>query len=153
MFEKIEIPYGDNNGQNALGNNRYFDLKMGALGAVIMGAAVYYVNSEYGIDEAAVAAAKQAAYTFIFGSTMLRLCENIAIYFQNPKVSKVMSVLAPSTLTLGLTYLVHSLKGTPEPLESTVPTLLIAPPILAIWGNRKRNQLEDLLKQQTEAVR
>lgn len=150
MFEKIKVQYENTNSQNALGNNSYFDPKMGILGAAIMGSAVFYVNSEYGIDAASIATAKQAAYTFLVGGSMVRLCENVATYFQNPKVSKVMSILVPSTLTLGLTYLVHSLKGTPDPLESTVPTLLLAPPSFAIWGNKKRNQLEDLLNQQNK---
>ena len=150
IFEKIKVPYENNNGQNALGNNSYFDPKMGTLGALIMGSAVFYVNSEYGIDAASIATAKQAAYTFFVGGSIVKLSENMATYFENSKVSKVMSVLVPSTLTLGLTYLVHSLKGTPEPLESTIPTLLLAPPSFAIWGNKKRNQLEELLKEQNK---
>jgi hypothetical protein len=150
MFKKLEVPYKNGNGKNALGNNSYFDLKMGTLGAALMGSTVFYVNSEYGIDAASIAAAKQTAYTFLVGGAIVKFCENVATYFQDSKVSKIMSVLAPSTLTLGLTYLVHSLKGTPEPLESIIPTLLLTPPSLAYWGNKKRNQLEDLLKEQNK---
>jgi hypothetical protein len=148
MFEKIEVPYNVSNSQNTLGNNGYFDPKMGTVGAVLMGSAVFYVNSKYGIDTALITTGKQAVYTFFVGGFMVRICENVATYFESPKVSKVMSILVPSALTLGLTYFVHSMEGTTEPLESTIPTFLLAPPSFAFWGHKKRNQLENLLNEQ-----
>lgn len=147
MFKKIRIPYEINDGENALGNNKYFDKKMGAIGSLIMGSVVFHINSKYGIDTASIVATKQAAYSFVIGGSMVKFCENTSIYFQNPKVSKIMSSLIPATLTIGLTYLVHSLKGTPEPLESTIPTLILTPFSFAVLGNNNRNQLEKLLVQ------
>jgi hypothetical protein len=35
----------------------------------------------------------------------------------------------------------HQLKGTPKPLESTIPTLIIIP-ATAILGFKKRNQMD-----------
>jgi hypothetical protein len=34
------------------------------------------------------------------------------------------------------TALLHSLRGTPEPLRSTVPAMLMAPPSFYVWGRR-----------------
>jgi hypothetical protein len=51
------------------------------------------------------------------------------------------SVVIPSALTLILTFTMHNFKGTPKPLESTIPTLLIIP-ATAVWGYRKRTNSE-----------
>ena len=45
--KKQEIPT-TKKGQNALGNNRFFDAKMGFAGAFVMGGIVYFINSDYG---------------------------------------------------------------------------------------------------------
>jgi len=50
----------------------------------------------------------------------------------------------PSLTTIGLTYGVHRLKGTPEPERSTIPTVIVAPLGTAFWGSRKRNQRDSL---------
>ncbi len=44
---------------------------------------------------------------------------------------------AAGALVLG----VHSTRGTPEPLSSTIPTIILSPISFAIWGVRKRKQL------------
>ncbi len=126
-------------------SSKFFDFKMGSIGALVMGGAVYYINSEYGFNSALIAASKQAAYTFSIGGSMMKMCENLAQYFQSNTIAKVASFTIPSTLTIGLTYLIHSIKGTPEPLESIVPTILLAPPALAYWGHKKRKELETLV--------
>jgi len=45
-----------------------------------------------------------------------------------------------SCVAVGLTFLVHSLKGTPEPLLSTLPTALIGPPGFLVLGWRARRE-------------
>jgi len=131
---------------NINSSSKFFDFKMGSIGAVIMGGAVYYINSEYGIESASIAASKQAAYTFLVGGSMMKMCEKLAQYFQNGTLARIASFTAPYVLTIGLTYLVHSMKGTPEPLESTIPTILLAPPAFIYWGHKKRKELEALIK-------
>lgn len=128
--------------RNTLGNHKFFDFKMGVLGAAVMGAAVYWINSEYGFDAASIAATKQTAYTFLVGGVVTRMCENLATKFRNGTLSKTAAVIIPSGLTIGLNYLLHSLKGTPEPFESTIPTMIGAPLGTFWWARRKRNQLE-----------
>ncbi|MCK4650306.1 hypothetical protein KAT36_03670 [Candidatus Pacearchaeota archaeon] len=126
-------------------SSKFFDFKMGSIGALIMGGIVYYANSEYGFDSASIAASKQAAYTFLAGGSMTKMCENLAQYFQNGTIARIASSVVPSVSTISLTYLVHSIKGTPEPLESIVPTVLLAPPAFTYWGHKKRKELEALV--------
>jgi hypothetical protein len=64
-------------------------------------------------------------------------------------VAILASVIIPSVLTLILTYTMHNLKGTPKPLESTIPTVIIIP-ATAIWGFKKRNQIDFKLQQEWE---
>jgi hypothetical protein len=48
------------------------------------------------------------------------------------------AVVVPSAIAIGLTTILHMLKGTPEPLRSVLPTMLTAPPAFFWWGWRKR---------------
>ena len=147
MTKRPELaPYRKN--QNALGNNKYFDPKMGAVGAIIMGGIVYYINSEYGIEPASIAALKQAVTTFTLGGFTMKLSENLSTYFDKKYISKSASILLPTALSVVCTYTVHRMKGTPEPLESTIPTMLLAPIGFSWWGNKKRKQLEQLVTEQ-----
>jgi hypothetical protein len=52
----------------------------------------------------------------------------------------LLATLIPSAVAIGLTFGVHSLKGTPRPLASTLPTALFVIPSTAIWGTLKRNR-------------
>ena len=143
-FQKHETS-GSRKGQNALGNNRFVDLKMGTAGALVMGAIVYYINSEYGFYPALIAGLKQSVYTFFMASINMKICENIAIRYKNQQVSIALAVIVASIATIGATFLVHSLKGTPEPLASTIPTVILSPPTLLVWAIRKRKQLHKIV--------
>ena len=66
-------------------------------------------------NAAFIAASKQAVYTFLAGGLLTRCSENLALRFKDGLISRLTSALIPSTLTVGATYLIHSLKGTPEP--------------------------------------
>ncbi len=52
----------------------------------------------------------------------------------------MVSVATVSTLTIILVYAVHSLKGTPRPFESTLPTIILAPPGFFFLAWKKRKQ-------------
>ena len=127
--------------KNALGHNSYFDPLMGLIGATVMGTIVFFINWDHGIGWGLFAAAKQATYTFLAGGTMMRITENIASYFKNGYLSVFLAVLTPSVIAITLTFLLHSLKGTPEPLNSTIPTMLLAPWGFFWWALQKRRQL------------
>ena len=131
------------NNKNALGHNKYFDPKMGLAGALVMGTIVFFINWDHGIGPGLTAALKQATYTFFAGGIMMRITENIAAYFRNDFVSIFLAVLTPTLIAVTLTYTLHSLKGTPEPINSTIPTLLMAPWGFLWWAVRKRKQLKN----------
>jgi hypothetical protein len=121
---------------------------MGMLGAVFMGIVVFGVNYFISrqVPGASTAAAKQAAYTFIFGGFIMKGCERIATEIYKKRTAIVLSVLVPSFIAISLTFLVHSLKGTPHPFESTIPTMILIVPATAVWGvrNRRKNDKEEI---------
>ena len=114
---------------------------MGLAGAFVMGTIVFFINWDHGIGLGLFAASKQALYTFLAGGTMMRITENIASYFKKKVPALFLAVLTPTIIAVTLTYILHSLKGTPEPLNSTIPTMLLAPWGFLWWAMRKRRQL------------
>lgn len=133
--------------RNELGNNRFFNMKIGVGGAIFMSIMVYFINADHGFLPASIAAAKQAIYTFLMAGTNLKLAENLAIKLKSPSLSLFLAVFIPSVITIGMTYAVHSLKGTPEPFASTIPTILLGPPSIFIFVYQKRKQLTRLRKE------
>ena len=124
--------------------SKFIDYKMGLYGAIVMGTIVFVINY-YGIldlQAASTAALKQAAYTFMFGGLIMRGCELLATRIDKKILAMVAAVLVPSLISIGLTYGVHSLKGTPKPIESTIPTAILVIPSTAVWGFMKRKEME-----------
>jgi hypothetical protein len=117
---------------------RYIDYRMAWLGAMAMGFVVLLVNLAHGIAPASVAALKQAVYTFFFAGLITRACERLAIMDKDRRVALALAIVVPSLMAIGFTYIVHSMRGTPEPLLSTLPTILLAPLGFAWWGRKKR---------------
>ena len=114
---------------------------MGLAGALFLGTIVFFINYDHGFLNGFIAALKQGLYTFLIGGFITRLCENIAIV--SKKVAAVIiAVLIPSLIAIVLTYIVHSFKGTPEPLNSTIPTMILAPLGFLWWALKKRKQLQ-----------
>jgi len=113
------------------------------MGAAAFASAVFYLNIEHGAAPAAVAAAKQGAYTFLAAGLMARNTENLAVAFSNRWISFALGVGVSSCLAIGLTLLLHSARGTPEPLWSTVPTMLAAPPGFAFIAWRRQRTAAD----------
>jgi len=121
--------------------NRYINYKMGLAGAVLMGSIVFYINymAVNTFWPAMTAASKQFAYTFLFGGMVIRGCEYLAIRFNSRFKSLLLATLVPSAITLLLVFGVHNMKGTPKPLASTMPTLIIVPGTF-FWALRKRKK-------------
>ena len=115
---------------------------MGLIGAIVMGTIVFFINFDHGIVPGLTAALKQAVYTFLAGGTMMRITENIASYFNRDLPSIFFAVLTPTLIAVTLTYILHSIKGTPEPINSTIPTIILAPWGFLWWAMRKRRQLK-----------
>ncbi|MDO8952529.1 MAG: hypothetical protein Q7U86_07880 [Draconibacterium sp.] len=129
--------------QIANSTHQVIDYRIGIAGAVFMGGVVFGINyfSTHEITGSVTAALKQGSYTFLLGGIFMKGCENLATKIKKRTLAIAASVVIPSTLTLILTFTMHNFKGTPKPLESTIPTLLIIP-ATAVWGFKKRNQIE-----------
>lgn len=107
--------------------SRIIDFPTAFAGAVIMGVIVGYINRKFGIWPASTAAMKQAVYTFFFGGMLTRLLYIISDKIDGIFKATLISALIVTVITVTMVYAVHSMKGTPRPLESTVPTALLAP--------------------------
>jgi hypothetical protein len=129
--------------QASRSGQRFIDYKIGIAGAIVMGSIVFGINyfSTGEITGSTTAALKQGTYTFFLGGSLMKGCEYLATAINKRIYAVSASILIPSLLTLILTYTMHTLKGTPKPLESTLPTLIIIPATI-IWGIKKRMQKE-----------
>lgn len=117
--------------------NRFLDIRMGLLGALGMGIIVYYINCDHGVIPGLIAATKQGVYTFFFGALFVRMSENIASSIEDRARAILIGGVVPSALTSGLTYVLHTLKGTPEPFHSTIPTVVTSLISFSIWAYLK----------------
>lgn len=118
---------------------RYINFKMGLAGAVVMGSIIFAINYDFGWSGAGIAAAKQGLYTFFFGGMVVRLCETISLSFRSKSISVLLACLIPTIVATIAVFSVHSIKGTPLPMESTLPTLILSVPGFLAIGLRKRN--------------
>lgn len=126
---------------------RYMDMRMAVAGAFFLGTIVWLINAfagpELDVVGATTAAFKQGTYTFLAGGIIMRFTERLAT---RPHWSRgaalTVATLAPSVIAVGATFLVHSLRGTPEPVASTLPTLVMAPPSFFGWALRKRTRMK-----------
>ncbi len=122
--------------------SKFIDYKIGILGAGFMGLLVFVINynATHELSGSLTAASKQGGYTFFFGGSVMKGCEYLAITIKKQSLALAAAIIIPSVITLSLTFGLHKLKGTPLPIESTLPTLLIIP-ATAIWGYKKRTHL------------
>lgn len=113
---------------------RLVDISAAWKGALFLGALVFAINANHGALAALPAALKQATYTFFIGGFIVRLCENLVLSKTLGVLALPLAVLVPAGIAIGLTFLMHNLKGTPLPFYSTLPTIVIAPPAFAAWA-------------------
>jgi hypothetical protein len=99
----------------------WFDIKSGLIGAFVMGSLVGLINSAHGLAPALTAAAKQGAYTFFFAGLIMQHCRWLAARNLQPYAAIALATLWPTLVTIVLVYTLHSFKGTPEPVWSSVP--------------------------------
>ena len=114
--------------------SRFIDIKMGFLGAVFMSIIVFWVNLDHGAFAALIACLTQLCYTLFFGGLFLKMAENIAVAQSSRFESVLFGALIPMSITALLTFWLHTMKGTPEPLYSTVPTMFFAAISFGIWS-------------------
>lgn len=124
---------------------KYIDFRMGLYGALFMGIIVWCVNY-FGTGDvwgATTAAIKQAVYTLLFGGIIMRLCERLAVKIKKAWIAIALACIIPSFIAISLTFTVHSMRGTPKPLASTIPTALLVTPATVVWAVMKRRKVVD----------
>jgi len=119
--------------------HRFISVKLAFAGAIIMSLIVGYINYDHGFVPALIAALKQATYTFLFGGAILKLLETMVVRIPNKVLALIISVTLITILTTGLVFIVHNLRGTPKPVDSTLPTLILSPFSFFFIALRKRN--------------
>lgn len=118
--------------------DKHIDYPAAIVGALVLGTIVLVINIDHGWNSAVVAAGKQATYTFFAGGYMVRLNERIALTLEPAAFAVPAGVFCAGGLAVCLTFMVHSFKGTPEPLNSTLPTLVLAMFGFTLLGMRAR---------------
>lgn len=123
---------------------KYIDYRMGVAGAIVMAGIVFYINYHGTQDTwgASTAALKQGTYTFFFGGVIMRMSENIATGVIKRRSALIAACIIPSLVSVSLTFGLHSLKGTPKPLYSTIPTAIFVIPSTLVWGFIKRRKYD-----------
>jgi len=123
---------------------KYIDYRMGVAGAVVMASIVFYINYHGSQNTlgATTAALKQGTYTFFFGGVIMRMSELIATGVIKRSSALIAACIIPSLVSLSLTFGVHSLKGTPKSLYSTIPTAIFVIPSTLVWGFIKRRKYD-----------
>ena len=118
---------------------RLINIRLGLVGALIMGTVVFYINYDSDLEPALIAALKQAVYTFLFGGLIIKLCQNLSIRYSSKFKSILIASIIPTLMATAATYVVHQTKGTPKPIASTIPTVFISIPGFLLIGIRKRS--------------
>jgi hypothetical protein len=104
---------------------------LGQLAALGMGGMVLAINREHGPLLATIAGIKQYVYSAVIAVFLIDVQHKI--YDHLKKTDKdslrpaILSIVIPSLGTVLATLVVHSLKGTPETIKSTIPTAILAP--------------------------
>ncbi len=122
---------------------KYFDPVSGLISATLMSVIVWFVNAGHGPWPATTAAMKQAAYTFFMGGLIAQLCRYLAARPGPDLLLIVLATLIPAGVTTSATYFVHSLKGTPEPILSTLPVIVLSTPLFGWWAWQLRKTAMD----------
>lgn len=124
---------------------QYINFYAGMFGGSFLGSVVFYINYAHGAGPASIAAAKQFVYTFFFGGIFARLCEVLSLKMDKSFLAIINATVVCTILAGTATFIVHSLKGTPEPWLSTLPTLITSPPAFVVLGWWTQRHAEETL--------
>lgn len=104
---------------------------LGQLAALGMGGMVVAINRDHGPLMASVAGVKQYVYSSIIAVLLIdiqhRIYDHLKEQDKKSLVPDLLSIALPAIGTTLATFAVHSLKGTPETINSTLPTAILAP--------------------------
>jgi hypothetical protein len=124
----------------ALTPPHWIDLRAGTAGGLVMGGAVGLANATHGLAGALTAGGKQALYTLLIGGLLARMCTRLSERPGPRHRVGAIAVTATGVLTLTLVFLLHSLRGTPDPVISTGVVACIAVPgfVFLSWRATQR---------------
>ena len=130
------------------------DFKKGAIFGGLAGVAVGLINLKDGLEYAFYSGSKEIAKCFVVGSLNMGVCRKLATTIESKPKALAYATVIPAIMSTALTYGVHAyFQGTPNPVESTLPTLLSAPFFLGLAvrerklsEKRKGKELEGLLE-------
>ena len=104
---------------------------LGQIAALAMGGMVAAINMEHGPLLAAIAGTKQYVYSAVIAVLLIDSQHRIYDYLKKTDRDSlcpaILSIAIPSIGTVLATLVIHSLKGTPETIASTIPTAILAP--------------------------
>lgn len=133
------LPEGTSTGKEVdLSWREVLDVRSGLIGGGLLASIVWFINASHGYVGATTAALKQFAYTFFMGALIMRLCTRLALTQGSKARALWLAIAVPSAVTIGATFVVHSVRGTPEPLLSTLPVAFLSPPAFTVWARRVR---------------
>lgn len=104
---------------------------LGQVAALGMGGMVAAINAEHGPLLASIAGIKQYVYSAVIAVLLIDTQHKIYDHFKKTDQESlrpaILAIIIPSLATIVATLGIHSLKGTPETINSTIPTAILAP--------------------------
>jgi len=123
------------------GLGAWIDVRGGVVAGLLLGGAVAVINASHGLLPAGIAGLKQGVYTFFFGGAVMQLCARMALRQGPDWRVMLVAIGVPSLITSSAIFVVHNLRGTPEPLLSCLPVVLLSPPGFALCAWQARRAL------------
>ena len=100
--------------------NNYINFKAGTIGAAVSGGIAFYSNYSHGLEEAALAMGRQAAYVFLAGGFNVKCVEKWAKKFDSKYLSIATGTIATTVQAGTMMYGYHELLGTPEAFNTAL---------------------------------
>lgn len=116
------------------------NMRQGVVWGIFMGLIVWVINvavtTPPDYHGATTAAIKQAFYTFLIGGFLARVATVLVARPGKPWLVITVATVVSTLLTSVLVLLVHSVRGTPHPLWSSMPTIVIAIVVFPVMTTR-----------------
>ena len=122
--------------------SKFIDYPKAIIAASIMASVVTYINYDHGWMAASVAGLKQFAYTFLFGGMIIKGLEKVVTTIQHKYIAIITATITCALVAVIAVFILHTLRGTPKPFESTVPTMILAPFGFLFLSFEKRKKWE-----------
>lgn len=99
--------------------------KLGLLSVAVNFSIVYWVNHEYGLIAAGLAASKDGLSKFLVGGFFGRITERFS-EIRSPFLAYPLGAFVPTVMAYTLFFIMHATTGTPLPLQSTIYPMMLS---------------------------